>query len=129
MSSEGVSLLAEARQALDGSAAWGGAWQRAAAFLGRQALETAVGDLWDGLAAGVGECSMAAQLVCVPFYMEDGEMARRVRQCWCALSSACHAHPYELAPTVAELRGLLDEVEAFIQADSIRARAGCVDPR
>ena len=88
MSSEGVSLLAEARQALDGSAAWGGAWQRAAAFLGRQALETAVGDLWDGLAAGVGECSMAAQLVCLPFYMEDGEMARRVSACWCAIARA-----------------------------------------
>jgi hypothetical protein len=117
VTSEGASLLAEARGALDGSAAWGGAWQRAAAFLGRQALETAVGDLWDGWAAGVEECSMAAQLVCLPFYMEDARMARRVRQCLCALSSACHAHPYELAPTVAELRGLLDEVGAFIGVD------------
>jgi hypothetical protein len=117
VTSEGASLLAEARGALDGSDAWGGAWQRAAAFLGRQALEAAVGERWDGWADGVEDCSMTAQLVCLPFYMEDAQMARRVRQCWCALSSACHAHPYELAPTVAELRGLLDEVGAFSGVD------------
>lgn len=116
MSSEGAALLAEARAALGGSAAWGGAWQRAAAFLGRQALEAAVRDVWEGTGAGVGECSMVAQLVCLPFYTEDAEVARRARQCWYALSSACHAHPYELAPTVAELRGLLDEVEAFVES-------------
>jgi hypothetical protein len=108
--------LAEARGALDGSAAWGAAWQRAAAFLGRQALEAAVRDVWDDIAPGVGESSMAAQLVCLPFYVEDAEMARQARQCWYALSSACHAHPYELAPTVAELGALLQDVDVFIQA-------------
>jgi hypothetical protein len=116
VSTEGVALLDEARSALDGSAAWGGAWQRAAAFLGRQALETAVGDVWSGSATDLDECSMAAQLVCLPFYLEDVEAARRARQCWYALSSACHAHPYELAPTVAELRSLLDDIGIFIEA-------------
>lgn len=123
MSGEASALLAEARGALDGSAAWGGAWQRAAAFLGRQALETVVRDVREGTGAAMGECSMAAQLVCLPFYMADADVARRARQGWYALSSACHAHPYELAPTVAELRGLLDEVEEFIRAGRELARS------
>lgn len=116
MSDDGAALLADARSALGGSAAWGGAWQRAAAFLGRQALEAAVRDFWARSGSGMGECSMSAQLVCLPFCVDDAGAARRARQCWYALSSACHAHPYELAPTVAELRGLLDEVEAFIRS-------------
>ena len=67
------------------------------------------------LAAAVADCSMATRLACLPFHVQDGEMAYRARQCWYALSSACHAHPYELAPTVTELRGMLNEVEAFIR--------------
>jgi hypothetical protein len=112
---DGADLLSEARYALDGSAVWGGTWQRAAVFLGRQALEAAVREVWDGRVAEVADCSMATQLVCLPFYVQDAEAAYRARQCWYALSSACHAHPYELAPTVAELRGLLNEVESFIR--------------
>jgi len=30
------------------------------------------------------------------------------------LSSACHYHPYELAPTAAELTGWIDDVEALV---------------
>jgi hypothetical protein len=59
-------------------------------------------------------CNMAAQLVSLPFYLGDRDLARRVRDCWYSLSNACHAHPYELAPTVAELEGWLEVVEQLV---------------
>jgi hypothetical protein len=61
-------------------------------------------------------CNMAAQLVSLPFYLDDEDLARRVRDCWYSLSNACHAHPYELAPTVGELEGWLDVVERLVAA-------------
>jgi hypothetical protein len=108
---EAVVLADDARRALRPLAGWGPAWPRAAAFLARQALEDAVRQAWGGPAAGMGNCNMTAQLVSLPFFLEDRQLGTRVRQCWASLSSACHAHPYELAPTVAELEGWLEVVD------------------
>lgn len=118
MSISVAELLAEAHRALDGSSTWGGAWPRAAAFLGRQALEDAIDRLWNTVAPAMVNCSMATQLLCLPYLMEDEDVGLRARHCWYALSAACHAHPYELAPTVSELRGWLEEVQAFEFATS-----------
>lgn len=107
-------LLGAARQALTSTGEWGAVWPRATAFLARQALEDAVGSLWVGPRAGLRNCSMAAQLTCLRFYLDDPELARRTRQCWFGLSRGCHAHPYELAPTAGELATWLAEVEAFL---------------
>jgi hypothetical protein len=113
----GPALLAQgARRALQPSAGWGPAWPRAAAFLARQALEDAVDRVWHESATGMRDCSAAAQLVSLPFYLDDPDLAKGVRQCWCSLSSACHAHPYELAPTVSELEGWLDVVDELVAA-------------
>ncbi len=106
-----VVLADDARRALRPLAGWGPAWPRAAAFLARQALEDSVRRAWGGSAAGMRNCHMTVQLVSLPFYLEDREFGRRVRQCWASLSSACHAHPYELAPTVSELEGWLEVVD------------------
>lgn len=107
-------LAKGARRALRRSAGWGPAWPRAAALLARQALEDALDKVWHGSAAGMRGCSTTAQLVSLPFYLADRELARRVRQCWAALSNACHAHPYELSPTVSELEGWLDVVDDLV---------------
>jgi hypothetical protein len=107
-------LVANARRALHPSAGWGPAWPRAAAFLARQALEDAVRSAWHGSAYQMRGCNMAAQLVSLPFYLGDRDLARRVRECWYSLSNACHAHPYQLAPTVAELEGWLEVVEQLV---------------
>jgi hypothetical protein len=109
-------LAAGARRALQPSAGWGPAWPRAAAFLARQALEDAVRDVWFGSAYRMRDCNMAAQLVSLPFYLDDKDLASRVRDCWYSLSNACHAHPYELAPTIGELEGWLDVVERLVAA-------------
>jgi hypothetical protein len=111
-----IVLADDARSALRPLAGWGAAWPRAAAFLARQALEDSVRRAWHGSAAGMRSCNMAAQLVSLPFYLDDRELGRRVRQCWASLSSACHAHPYELAPTVSELEGWLEIVDELTTA-------------
>ena len=42
---------------------------------------------------------MKAQLLCLPHYLGDEELAERVSYAWAGLSGACHQHPYELPPT------------------------------
>jgi len=108
-------LLAAARIAVaKQGAAWGTSWPRASAFLARQALESAIEGLWVGDLAGLRDCSARDQLTCLPTYLGDDTLARRARQAWYSLSSACHAHPYELAPTAGELTGWMTEVEAVL---------------
>jgi hypothetical protein len=84
-----------------------GLWPRAAALLGRQALEANLAALWAARAPGVERCSMRAQLACLPRYV-DPALAGRVAFTWAALSAACHHHVYELSPTAGELSRWLD---------------------
>ena len=78
---------------------------RTAAFLIRAALELELQAFWDCTAPGTAEASMRAQLLVLAMSSPPGaETARDVAATWHALSRACHHHPYELAPTAAELR-------------------------
>jgi len=84
-----------------------GLWPRATALLARQALEAALDDLWKVRAPGMEQCSMRAQLLCLPHYLQApkalspqaDDLAQRVSYAWAGLSGACHQHPYELPPT------------------------------
>lgn len=98
-----------------------GLWPRSAAFLIRLALEQSLDELWAAVQPGLADCSMRAQLLCLPLYV--GEVtARRVRAAWSGLSRACHYHAYELAPTAAELRHWHDEVvEIHTRTAELRA--------
>jgi hypothetical protein len=80
-----------------------GLWPRAAALLARQALEASLGRLWERRQLDLQGCSIRAQLICLRRYLGDVELAARAGHAWAALSRACHHHPYELAPTAAEL--------------------------
>jgi hypothetical protein len=105
-------LLAAARDLINRpDAATAGVWPRTAALLARQALEGSIDEVWarrpDTVA--VAACSMRTQLTCLAAYI-DPVLAARAAYVWAALSNACHHHPYELAPTAAELTGWLDEV-------------------
>jgi hypothetical protein len=84
---------------------WGGVWPRAAALLTRQAREDGVDRVWVGRLANMRAASMKAQMICLLEYLGDRAVARRVYATWYALSNACHAHPFDLAPTAEELRG------------------------
>jgi len=111
-----VDLLAAARSLAAGEVhGLGGARQRAAALLARQALEAAVAATLERRAPGWGRVNVRAQLLCLPTYASTGP-ALEARYLWGALSRACHHHPYELAPTAAELAGWIAGVERVTAA-------------
>jgi len=111
-------VLAAARDLLERHApARAGGWQRAVALLTRQALEQGIEEFWatDPATAGLREATMKTQLTCLPEYLRP-RLAREISYVWAALSSACHYHPYDLAPTGAELAGWIDTVAALLAA-------------
>jgi hypothetical protein len=106
-------ILSDARYSI------AGVWPRAAALLARQALETAMLQFWMVRAPGLEWCSIHAQLLCLPDYVRDREIAESASLAWRSLSRICHHHPYELLPTAAELRALFDTTRHFISALAI----------
>jgi cytochrome c5 len=93
----------------------GGERYRAAAILGRQALERAVAEALEHRAPGASRASARAQLLALPTYAPT-EPSLAARYLWSALTRACHHHPYELAPTAGEVAGWLEETERVIAA-------------
>jgi len=93
---------------------FGSSWSRAAAFLTRRALEDAVDGIYTGPLLGVRECPTSTKLLCLPRYLGDAELAREVHATWAQLSTACHAHPYELDPTLAELQRWIGVVKRLV---------------
>jgi hypothetical protein len=92
-----------------------GRWARAAAVLGRQALEQALDDYWTVRAGGVEQVqSMRAKLLCLPTYMSETDEARNVYHAWAELSRGCHITGYDLSPTREELEDWLRAVDALI---------------
>lgn len=87
-----------------------GVWPRAAALLGRQALEMALSAFWHRRADGVQWTPMRCQLLSLPTFLGDEDLARRTAHAWSALSRACHHQPYDLGPTHEELEGWLTDV-------------------
>jgi len=59
--------------------------------------------LWELRSLDFHACSMRTQLICLRTLLGDAELAARAGHAWSSLRRACHHHPYELAPTVAEL--------------------------
>jgi hypothetical protein len=109
-------LLAGARDLIARpEAAAAGVWPRTAALLTRQALEDAVNARWATEEAGLlmRRASMRSKLIALPFYLEES-VARQITFVNAALTSACHYHPYELAPTAAELTRWIDDVDALV---------------
>ena len=90
-----------------------GMWPRAVALLARQALETAVEDVWEVVAPHSPRVSMRARLLCFEEFLPAG-LAGEVAYTWTALSNAVHFHPYELAPTGVEIEQLLDLTAAAV---------------
>ena len=107
-------LLEHARDLLErGPGSTAGLWPRAAALLARQALETALDDFWRAKGIDLTKCSTRAQLICLRTYHADKNAARHAYQAWGSLSSACHHHSYELAPTAGELEAWIRLVDQF----------------
>ena len=92
-----------------------GLWPRASALLALRALETSLLGLWEHRTVDLHACSMRTQLICLRTYLEDARLAARTSHASAALSRACHHHPYELAPTAAELQSWFSVVRELIR--------------
>lgn len=99
-------------ETFEGSASW----SRAAALLARQALEIAIDSFWAARHLNLQDCSMATKLTCLPWYVDSPALGLRAGDTWASLSSACHHHPYDLAPTAAELDAWLTDVDTIVGA-------------
>ena len=110
-------LLAWADAVMSGAIALpAGLWQHTAALLARQALGQSLDRLWKARAPGLEDRPARFQLLCLPSFLEDADLAGRASHVWWSLTNACHHHPYNLAPTAAELRGWLGTVGEVVAA-------------
>jgi len=86
------------------------AWSRSAALLARHALEACVREAIEARHGKLIRPKFSSQLVVLRSVVSE-DVAREVAWTWSALSSATHAHSYELPATAGELRRWLDTVE------------------
>ena len=97
-----------------------GLWARAAALLTRQALEGGLAHLWRYRAPSLETANFTTQLLCLPQYISETELAHTVAHTWSALSGACHHRGYGMAPSAAELTTWQTTVEQLL--DAVEAR-------
>lgn len=106
-------LLASAEALLDGTIRLAaGLHSRAAALLARQALEQALREFWETRAPDVHRCRVRTQIQCLAAFL-DPEPVAAAATAWNRLSEACHHHPYDVAPSPAELRAWIGSVRTF----------------
>jgi len=104
-------------------AAASGLWPRAAALLGRQALELAMSRLWERTAPGLERATSRCQLLCVGTLLDDRGLGGRVQAAWNELSASCHHRAYALPPTVSEVQRALETVwELAVEVERLRGR-------
>ena len=114
-SSDPAALLRAAQVVIDRRhSATRGVWPKAAALLGRQALETAISQRFPEIANASGR----ARNLCLPTLLGDRELARDLIQSWGALSHATHYHAHDLSPTATELEHWLEPVARLIDQTS-----------
>ncbi|WP_300011100.1 hypothetical protein [Pseudonocardia sp.] len=114
--------LEHAERLLDGPML-AGVWPRCAVWLIRLALEHSLDALWLARSPEVRRCSKRSQLLALGVVLDQATQYRVV-QLWSALSRAGHHHHYDLAPTVAELRGWLAETSDIVTRLDVAARSG-----
>ena len=109
-----VTLLQWSRETLDTEGLPTTQRTRAAALLARQALEQAVIATNAGIHGAMRHVrGFHTQLLCLPAATDD-TVATETSLAWATLSRTCHHHPYEMAPTVAEMQHLQATVERVL---------------
>ncbi|HEX6498995.1 MAG TPA: hypothetical protein VF054_08180 [Micromonosporaceae bacterium] len=106
-------LAAAAHLMVTPSASMRRCWQRGCACLTRNALEAGLREYWERTAPSVAGCRMRHQLLVLPLFA-GVEVSEAARTAWHGLSRAMHHHTYELAPTIAELRGWHHDVTTVL---------------
>lgn len=106
--------LRNAERLLAGNTVASGNSARLAAFLARQELEDLVDERCNALGARAPEASMRSKLVILRA-LDTAGRADAAALAWNRLSSLCHHHAYELAPTVSEVAHLCRMVASLLE--------------
>jgi hypothetical protein len=85
-----------------------------AAILARRALEATLDDFWLTCLPGMVACSSRAQLITLPYYLSDQQLAAEVIYAWSALSADCHHSVNALPPTASEISHLVGIVQNLV---------------
>ena len=91
-------------------------------MLTRQAVETAIDDLWRATEPGMTAAVWRSKLTALPEYT-DREVALIAGSLWGALSNACHVRQYELPPTASELAEWLTSARSVVSRLQPNVRA------
>ena len=110
---DSAGLLDYAEQVLDGTVALGSSGPRTAALLARCALE----EWLDVKSAAWSSTShpfptTKSKLIALEA-LEDRDLGVRAQRVWSALSRNVHHHAYELQPSAAEVRNLVEQVRGL----------------
>lgn len=88
---------------------------RAACWIARAALESAVNDLLATQHLPAPDATMRSKLTVLQVkFAQDNDIPARADYAWNGLSRACHHHAFELTPTLTEVRHLIHLVETLI---------------
>jgi hypothetical protein len=108
-----AALLDYADNVLDGAVPLGARGPRTAALLGRCALEAWLEEQSGWADADEIRPTTNSKLV-VLSVVRGAELGEHAKRLWHGLSRACHHHAYELQPSTAEVRHLIDDVRSLI---------------
>jgi len=106
-----------ARRALSGEARVRSHSLRTACWMARLALERVVTDLLAAKGVSAPRARMASRLTAleVLYREDDPTISQRAEYAWSRLSNASHYHAFELTPSAAEVRGLVELTASLIQ--------------
>lgn len=114
--SNAASLLEQASTVLSEATGYS---NRAACWIARAALESAVDDLLATRGRSASEASMRSKLsVLQVAYEHEPDVAVRAEYAWSVLSQACHHHAFELTPAALEVRHLIELVAALARTSA-----------
>lgn len=125
---EARELLARAVDVLDGRVHVPQSQRtRAAAHLGRQALEVAIILICASLRVSVAGTRVRTRLI-VLATLGPRSISEPAQAAWNGLSRCAHRHAYELPPSDPEIRDLLNHVARVVEGSLSVGRAAARDP-
>jgi hypothetical protein len=96
---------------------------RAACWIARAALESAVDDLINARHRSAPDATMRSKLTVLQVaYEQDSDVAVRAEYAWNGLSQTCHHHAFQLGPTATEVHHLIQLVATLIREEPKRSR-------
>jgi len=108
--SDTTSLLSDATVILERGGPYG---NRAACWIARAALESAVDDILEAERLAAPAATMRSKLTILYVALEGSQTAGRAEYAWNRLSWACHHHAFQLSPSATEVRDLIELAAAI----------------